>query len=205
MRISDFLIIIFGIALGLASLRTTLSLFQGGWFIRHSPKRVFHGPVEPLHFINFQFNQILIHGIPLLVVACFTVVCLTLPRQRLMNTRLARRPGFLLCAAVVTAATLTIVARGHVLWLELRAAQRATGPVYPGDEFESFLWRVLVFRVLPTLGFTVFGTWTALMLSGRGKPIPSWLDRFGYILAVIWPVLLCFDYCRWFLESRRIM
>jgi hypothetical protein len=201
MRISDFLITIFGIALGLASLRTTLSLFRGGWFIRHSPSPVSHGSVAPLHFIDAQFNQILIHGIPFLVVACLTVVCLTLPRRRLLNTRLARRPGFILCAAAVTAATLTIVARGHILWF----AARVPEPVYPGAEFESILWRILVFRVLPNIGFTVVGTWTALMLSGRGKPIPSWLDRFGYVLGVAWPVLLCLDYCRWFLESRRIM
>jgi hypothetical protein len=56
---------------------------------------------------------------------------------------------------------------------------------YPGFPFGGRVLTVLGDRI----GFAVAGVWLALLLVGRWKAEPSWIDRLGRALGCLWIVL----------------
>ncbi|MFI5459156.1 MAG: hypothetical protein ACHRXM_27320 [Isosphaerales bacterium] len=49
------------------------------------------------------------------------------------------------------------------------------------------------------VSFAVFGGWSALALSGRWRPEPSWIDVAGRITGVVWLAVTAVSWCRYFL------
>src|SRR3954453_5384672 len=77
-KLCDFLILIAAISLGMASLRTTISCLSHGSSVRHSPAMSSHLQEEPLYLGGWKLRLMLVHGVPLIVIASLTVVFLTI-------------------------------------------------------------------------------------------------------------------------------
>jgi hypothetical protein len=45
------------------------------------------------------------------------------------------------------------------------------------------------------VGFAILGGWVALVLSGRWRPEPSWIDRAGRIIGVTWIAAVVLSRC----------
>jgi hypothetical protein len=99
LTLADLMIMVAVVALGAATLRSTLRLLPFGWF--PSGRRTSLGYAER----NIDF--LAAHGIPLLLLASFAVVAFTLRRWAHLARRMGRSPGFTLCAAVVVSAAVT--------------------------------------------------------------------------------------------------
>ena len=190
--LADLLLSIAMIALGLASLKTTLPASMIGGYYRHSPVRITHQREGPLSFLELRFNLILFHGVPLLAVASLAVVALTLRPPRPSVLRPACRPGFVLCLAAVAASILAVAVQGSACWL---------GKV----DFDLALWTILIFTIVPHAGSMVIGAWIVLALAGRGGPSAPWLDRFGYAIGTIWVLVSALESARNILEHAHVM
>jgi hypothetical protein len=168
--LADLAIVIAILALGMASLRHTLSSLPFSFFRRRRTAGGLRGSVD------LYFEMALAHGVPLLVLASLAVVALSLRHPRPPLHRLARRPGFMVCLAVVVAAAGTIPLLG--------SAHLARGDLYP-----YFLVNVIVYGIVFNAGWMALGSWLTLALAGRRGRGQSRLDRFGLCLGSLWMIL----------------
>lgn len=177
--LADMMIAVAVVALGAASLRRTLQLLPWGWF--PSGRRTLLGHVE--RNVDFVVAQ----GLPLLLLATLAVVALTLRRWACLPRQLGRRPGFILCAAVIVSAAVTTA------WVGTYHKTRGTAT-------PMAVKNLVVFSIPASVGHTVIGAWLALALAGRGRPIRSPLDGAGYALGMIWLLLYVLSCARFYLD-----
>jgi hypothetical protein len=189
MALADLLILVAATALGMAVLRATAA-DSGGGYLRHvpAPHSHWHGPLGS--HLPYYFFFALYNGVPLILVASLCVVALSLRARRSSALRLSQRPGFVLCLAAVAASALTTVVNCSAL--------RSFG-------LDLAPWRLVVNDLIPNTGFMVLGSWMALAIVGRARPVSSWTDRIGYALGVTLVVLLALENGRLLLESARLM
>ena len=102
------------------------------------------------------------------------------PRPRL--SRIWRRPGFVSCVVASAAISLGFI-------------QAFVSPptLFRKENLWITLWYAAAEAPISTLvGAAVFGSWTTLLVGGRWRPEPSWIDRYGRVLGFLWvtPILL---------------
>src|SRR5262245_16769334 len=180
--ISDVLVLIAGLAAGLALARATSPEFttrqlrdallrpRGGWTLWHA----FGLTLELGMFFFIPF------------VAGCTPACLLLQlaRPRPPWRRLRRRPGFVACliatAFVVVTLSIAMVLLATSAW-----------------EFRLSSDRYLVAHVLGGLlaGFGVTAGWSTMKLCGACRPAPAWPDRLGRLTGAIWVAVGAISLC----------
>ena len=127
-------------------------------------------------------------ALPLPAIATPTVLGLRLRRPRPRRARLARQPGLVACiAALVAMASWSV---GAVIeWSFLDGVQ----PHGFGPRLESFLgisfWAGSS-AWAPGPGVAVTAAWVVLVLGGRWRAEPVWIDRLGRIVGGSWMVVL---------------
>jgi hypothetical protein len=177
--LADLMIMVAVVALGAASLRTTLRLLPLGWF----PS----GRLTPLGYAERNVDFLVARGVPLLLLASLAVVAFTLRRWARLPRRMGRRPGFTLCAAAVVGAAVTTA------WLGVYHSIR-------GDAIAMAAKNLVVFSIPASVGHVVIGAWLAMAIAGRGRPIRSPLDGAGYALGMIWILLFVLSCARFYLN-----
>jgi hypothetical protein len=74
--------------------------------------------------------------------------------------------------------------------LHVSAPSPWEGPVHSSNgvmwRFEAGCWGVQMAAFSAPCGWTVAAIWLLLALSGRWRPEPSWIDRLGRLLGVVW-------------------
>ena len=104
--LADLVIAVAFVALGMASLRLTLSTMTVRWFQGRQTRP------GALGSTSLYFEMALAHGIPLLVLASLLVVALSLRRPGRPLRRLARSTGVVVPLAASVASGLTVAVLG---------------------------------------------------------------------------------------------
>jgi hypothetical protein len=192
--LADLVVLIAATALGLALLRATIAS-TGGGYLRHvnAPHSHWNGPLG--YNAPFYLFFTVVNGVPQLLVACLTVVVLSLRRRRSSTIPLSHLPGYVLSLAAVSAASWTVLVHGSSLSVRHGF----------GSEDHLALWSIVVFALLPNAGYMVLGSWMTLAISGHWAPTRSWLDRIGCVLGASLVMLLVLESGRLVLESARLM
>jgi hypothetical protein len=180
--ISDAMVLIAATAVGIALARMIMS-FEG-W------RRDFGTPQEPWRTARVVFRNSRNVGSPLLLTWTVALLVLHLRRPRPRLRRVFRRPGAIACGVATLAFLLPTV-----LIIPLGVRARAEGSSV-GDPF--YLASIWVLGANGGLG--VLCGWLTLVLGGRWRPEPSWLDRAGRIVGAGWiaayVLRLCMPYLR---------
>jgi hypothetical protein len=100
--------------------------------------------------------------------------------------RLSRQPGLVACAAATAAA----LAGGLIALSQNLFRER------PIPEFDAHDWPIMEARIGPA----VMAAWAVLLVSGRWRSQPQWIDRTGRVFGAFW-ILLWLS--RWYLIFTR--
>jgi hypothetical protein len=181
-----------------------LSLVQFGWPRRIAGTWIFRWPVSasdggyPSKTWVLPFAARAAPFLPCLAVwtAAFLVIRLRAPRPR--RRRLLMQPGFV--AAVVALSILTIewsMLLGSA-WLDGRF--NFSSPL----RINAFVANGVVL-LAHHAGWAVLASWLTLVLVGRWRPEPSWIDRWGRVLGCTWIIIgplasLLIDHTTWWGE-----
>jgi hypothetical protein len=90
-------------------------------------------------------------------------------------------PGAVACASIVLFTVVRNLTRTIYLWLRLPGARGLSDSLY------AYL------IVANDAGFSVLAAWFALVLAGRWRPEPTWVDRTGRVLglfSIVFTILL---------------
>jgi hypothetical protein len=116
---------------------------------------------------------------PLLAICTLVTLALSLIPSRPSLRRLCRRPGSLLCAAIM-ASLLPILLPPLIdptrLWIN---SPRSTAP-------ELVLHQLLLFHTNPGCGWALFGGCLGLVCLGRVRLERSWLELIAFFLIGLW-------------------
>jgi hypothetical protein len=139
---------------------------------------------------------------PLVLAWSLAVLVLRLQRPRARMVRLARQPGFVACALV--AGTMACRAVG----LGLRGVTDSLWVIGRPLHWSNLLrvdveWELFWPNSHPwseRIGLVIAWAWLVQVLSGCFRPEPSWIDRAGRVLGVLWIVKLVLS---WIWEPIR--
>jgi hypothetical protein len=196
--VADGLILMVGIAVGLAATRW-LWLVVGGSLAGVQEVIVDVGKAfaqrrwsaYDLSYSAFALGAIgSILVVPSLATFTLAILVLVLRRPRPPWRRLVRRPGMMACFAVSL-----VFALSAILGLLLVVTTRGD-LVFDGFSSQGLVWMeydvvfpmLLMFGTLQA-GAAVFWTWVAMALSRRWRAERSWTDRLGRLLGLLWMVL----------------
>jgi hypothetical protein len=162
LTLGDAMILMLAVSLGLALARAGIVFLWN--YVYSVPLNQFRTLIVALAILR-TLNTLLLNFLFFLLPA-FLILRLKRPRAPLRS--LILQPGFSACAAVlaVFAASLPFV---------LIASD---GLVGQGIEIGS---QILLVAVVPLV-------WVTLIATRRWNPEPSWIDRFGRVLGVLWMV-----------------
>lgn len=153
------MIVILGICAGL-----------GAWSLAVKGLRTYQPEWEPTIYDWLDFSNFMA------VVAAWTLVALRLRSPRPPKARLWRQPGFVACFSIASAWLFSYLVR--LLSLVYPDPILIYEPVHP------FSIGLIQTRLMP-MSCAVASAWALLLISGRWKPEPTWLDRAGRILAIL--------------------
>src|SRR5262249_30562253 len=129
--------------------------------------------------------------IPLLVTWTFTIVLLRCLQPRPHLRRLPRQPGLAACGATILALGVT-----HLGFL----AQCAVGLIVMGQVL-AIPWTsapdYFFLQIAPStvpIACAILAAWLILAVTGMRRPEPTWIDRTGRILGVLW---IAAAICQW--------
>lgn len=129
-----------------------------------------------IHVINLSVPFLAMLGLGLIPIQ------LLRPRPRLQRS--ARRPG-----TAATYATVVALVYAVLFYLLQRLAIDRMGNLFV---FEI----MFVVRCLPVIvGFAIVSSWTTLLIAGRWRAEPIWIDRLGRIVATAWIAAGLFTTC----------
>jgi hypothetical protein len=136
-----------------------------------------------------RFPTLLALGLPALLVFTATILALRLRHPRPTFRRLFFQPGTAACVAALL--VVAVETAGHVVaTLQFNYSRGYLDKylefvsTYSGF-FGEFATIVLV-RMPNPVGHAVMATWVILLLSGRWRSEPTWIDRAGRILGFAW-------------------
>lgn len=109
---------------------------------------------------------------PVTIVWAAALIFLRVRPPRPARRRLSRQPGFTACVALVV---------GPLMLSILLAAIFAIHPQAKVFGDEMILWT-------DSIGWPVAAVWVVQAQSGRWRPVPDWIDRFGRALGACWIV-----------------
>ncbi|HWE35986.1 MAG TPA: hypothetical protein VG406_05380 [Isosphaeraceae bacterium] len=92
--------------------------------------------------------------------------------------RLARQPGAVACAVATMA---TAIVAMHCLILTLL-----------NQKYSNYQMNFVPLAL--DVGWAVSGAWATLLLAGRWRPEPSWIDRGGRCLGLVWILMVVLFY-----------
>jgi hypothetical protein len=176
-RLDDGLILVAATAVGLAASRAIIPeelTLQGVWAGANNPPQ---GIWTPMFIAQSTAELASIAVIPSLAVWTPTCLLMGLRGPRPPWRRLSRQPGMMACL-IATLAMVLSVSVSLSRWITT------------GQEFNmsSWIgWQIGVGSILT--GLAVFWCWMTMMLSGRCRPEPSWLDRLCRLVGSAWLVL----------------
>ncbi len=171
LRLSDLMILVVAVAAGAAWTRA-LGIFDDWIFIVPHDARTTLGAVIGLMFLLC----------PILSTLTITTLLLRLRPPRPKRSRLTRQPGFVVCSA----ATIGLLASG-LLVVSVSAFLPPQWFLHPRRgllEMWAFLWSFI--------GSATGGALACLTLCVGWRPEPSWIDRTGRVLGLLWIIFaLC--------------
>ena len=174
--IADGLILIAGVAVGLASLRVVAPELnpQMIWDTLVRPRV----PWSPAYAFELLMELGVYLAIPFL--AAWTPTCLVvqLIRPRPLWRQLCRRPGFVACLIASTVIAVTVVAALLDVWLSNRGAL---------NPLEPLIRELLLGGTLAGSG--VLWCWVTMRLCGVCRPRATWPDRLGRLTGAAWVAL----------------
>jgi hypothetical protein len=171
--LADALALIAATGIGLACWKTAFGL---------DATTPFDGSIWAYYFHGLLFAT------PLLAMWSVGVAALYLRAPRPPLRSLSRRPGLVLTLAALIGLVDGIVkARGHA-------------PYSPSDSGSNILHSVST-TIPGEVGLVVVGALAVLVLDGRWRPHPSWLDRLGWCLGLAWVVLVVLSWSRIYLAA----
>jgi hypothetical protein len=160
--LSDVLVLIAAIAVGLASTRIGLRHLAEGT----DQKRY-----------AFRIDQFFCFATPVLLSLSLAIFGLSLRRPRPPLVRLVREPGFAAIGAVTS------------VFLISGVRQLIEALVQDYDETSVFFYLAAIGRMPADVGLGVCVAWVPLAI-GRWRPNRSWTDRFGRAIGFLWIVFL---------------
>jgi hypothetical protein len=126
--------------------------------------------------------------LPLLAAWTVGVLLARLVPPRPSRRRVALQPGASACGAALLVLIVDTVSQAASL-ARFEWADGQLGLTWKTVGFLSWIHtRVLLTVAYPT-SLAVLGAWGVLVLSGRARPEPSWVDRTGRALGVCWIVV----------------
>ncbi len=121
-----------------------------------------------------------------------------LRRPRPSLARLSRQPGAVACLAAA-AAVVASLATWALLLLPGSLGYVIVSRSLEGRLFPNEYWAYVY--GLTAIGHAVFAAWAVLLLSGRWRAEPSWIDRAGRAFGLAWIALLPLNHWSAFLLS----
>jgi hypothetical protein len=163
LTLADLMLLVAATAPGLAVARfaDTLGLYD---------ERVTRGAGK----VRLALEAMYVFGTPVLIPWTLLVLFLSVRGPGPSLRRVAGRPGFVACACVVL--TILIQAPALIVRASLIRSFSEVGTLYVRATG----------AISENSGELILGAWLALALAGRRRPGPSWADRFGCILGIIY-------------------
>ena len=162
----DAMLLIMWSAIGIALVRAILPNISA--IIMSILADLAHPPKQGESATSDAWKVALLAGSPLLAAWTVALLLARLGRPRPHLRRVLRQPGAVACAVA------TLAMAVDATWIIPIWVRKA-----PLMAAYSFVCHVDV-------GFAVLGSWAVLVLSGRCRPEPSWIDRAGRIIGAIW-------------------
>jgi len=161
--ISDAMAVIATAAVGFALFRATLP--DDLWKLT-DPNVTYPPGNRTYSLIHFTLSAVM----SFLVVWTPILLFLRLRQPRPRLRRVFLQPGTVACAVATLAMTIEALWILPLLAVGSRFVQKET----------------LLVNFACMVSFAVVGGWSVLVLSGRWRPEPSWIDRAGRITGVVW-------------------
>jgi hypothetical protein len=140
-----------------------------------------------------SIKTFLILALPHVAAITVALVAIRMRKPRPALRRLARHPGAVACMVALAALLLvvvwaaTIAATGRILEYHQHVDRLPNGG---GHGVGGSLRYPDAGRWLTVygdrVGFSVAGAWLSLVLAGRWRPEPTWIDRFGRAVGWLW-------------------
>jgi hypothetical protein len=166
----DGMILVAATAVGYAAFQSLSHLIGIGDILEALREMVASGAIGEL------IALLTLIALPVMVSWTLVLIPLRLIGTRPRWRRLARQPGLVACLAVATALGFLAMIAGVAL-LEIGRDNLAG--------FED----VAIFLPPPFLGLAVLASWVTLVAGRRWRPEPSWVDRLGRALGLLWILL----------------
>jgi hypothetical protein len=176
--LSDLVVLIAAAAFGFALLKPALSSLAA------RPIRLTGGAAEYAIFYGLLF------GTPVLIASSLTLVALSLRPPRPPLRRLHRWPGFVVNASGILGVSVILV---HYL------GQTIIDP----SRFSGTYMHVLSTGLPGDVGYFVLGSFLPLVLRGQWRPRPTWTDRLGWAIGVLWVAMALLTWSRLYLILMR--
>lgn len=173
-RVADGLILIAGVAVGLASVRALWPDL--------TPHQIWGAVVHPReawsvwYALKLSAGLGVCLGIPLLAAWTPTCLIVQLIRPRPSWRRLSRQPGFVACLITTSAFVVMVVASSLAVWLSTRV------PI--GHHPDSFIRALVLGGILAGSG--VLWSWVTMTVCGICRRRATWTDRLGRLTGVAW-------------------
>jgi hypothetical protein len=100
--------------------------------------------------------------------------------------RKPRDPGVVACCAAVVALTLTTLVASTFYTLHVLEEIRAIPRIFTHARNSHAMPPFANAPMEEIVGAAVLGAWSAMAASGRWRARPSWIDRAGRILGILW-------------------
>jgi hypothetical protein len=116
--------------------------------------------------------------------------------------RIALQPGSAACGVALLALTAEALGQAATL-LYFEAWKGCLGTTWQVSGFAKWFHMHVLLPASHPISFAVIAAWAILLLSRRARPEPSWIDRTGRALGIIWiAVAFLFWFNRYFLDGR---
>lgn len=176
-RVTDCLLLIAATAVGLGMSRAILSPEMTLPRVWESASKGLQGGWSLLFLAQLTAELMTVSLIPSLGAWTLGCLVLRLMRPRPPWRRCSRQPGGMACliamAAVAVSTALSVTARGL-------SSERYDDEAWLG-------WQIMIGSI--AVGVAIFWCWATLLLSGRWRSEPSWVDRLGRLLGGLWLVV----------------
>lgn len=197
--ISDGLILIAAVALGLAGVRGWQNPSWCSYQIGFYP-----GPGAPASFDRvfvYQLSVGISWTIPFAMALSLAMLAIRLRRPRPSLRRVVRQPGTIACAAALAAILFRLLEESFCWVLGYltrpQSAVHLPSPPFvrfdnpgfhppPAQWFRNGVLETFPILVSPSLALAIAAGWIVLRTSGRWRPATGWIDRSSRLLGWYW-------------------
>lgn len=188
----DGMVLIAATAVGIVGMRAVKDYF-------HQFAFAFVSVRDCLERINmlvlFDINMLVMFQLPLLLAWTAAILVLRLLRPRPARRHLTRQPGLIACLTVTAVAALAALSLGAALLVFSEWANPRRMLSDFASDAPEFL---LVFA--PVIQTGLLCSWMTLAVTGRWRAEPSWIDRAGRLIGIVWLTGFPFTAVFWLTE-----